>query len=776
MAFHRPRTRARPLQLTTLSLFAGSTAVSFFFLCSCKSERRRVVMATSERKQPLWQPPTNEGGSRFFLYNSLTRKKEPFVPLVGRQVKWYMCGPTVYDVSHMGHARSYMSFDIVRRVLSDYFGFDITYVMNITDIDDKIIVRARRNFLFEEYTSVYRPAADLLSNVSTALERHRKVRDGTKDEAKRTMLDRQLNRAEEARQALETAAAGGRDTSALTKQLLEEARDPLCAWLDAERDPSRSFEHSIFSRLTQRMEALFHQDMESLNILPASCLTRVSEYVPEVVAYIQQIMANGFAYEAEGSVYFDVEKFANDPKHHYAKLVPEAVGDMAALAEGEGELTAGTGKRSDKDFALWKASKSGEPSWPSPWGEGRPGWHIECSVMACDILGEKLDIHSGGIDLRFPHHDNEIAQAEACHGHSSWVQYFLHAGHLTIEGCKMSKSLKNFITIREALEKHGSRLLRLAFLTHTWNADLDYSENVMAGAKQLDKFFNEFFLHVKDAMRLQASSAGSGELASVKANQRWGTAEKELHTQFVEKKALVHEALQDSINTVAAMRSLRELAAIVNTYMQQQKLLVNGRLLHDIAAYITQLFRVFGLINTSDALGWSGGDSQALSREEAALPFVSELANFRDLVRTQAREHKLTDLLAACDRLRNETLPNLGVSLEDRADMPAVVKFVDREALLEERRKEKAAQEEKQRLKAEAKRKAQEQQALKEAKRRIPPNELFRSDEKFTQFDEQGIPTHERAPDGSEKPVSGKQRKRLVKLYEQQKELYEGSV
>ncbi|OTF75692.1 cysteine-tRNA ligase, cytoplasmic-like protein, partial [Euroglyphus maynei] len=164
------------------------------------------------------------------------------------------------------------------------------------------------------------------------------------------------------------------------------------------------------------------------------------------------------------------------PHHYYAKLVPEAFGDTKALAEGEGDLTITEEKRNANDFALWKNSKPGEPWWPSPWGQGRPGWHIECSVMASSIIGEQMDIHSGGVDLRFPHHDNEMAQSEAYYNTGrSWVNYFLHSGHLTISGCKMSKSLKNFITIKEALKKTTSRQLRLVFLLHSWKDTLDYN-------------------------------------------------------------------------------------------------------------------------------------------------------------------------------------------------------------------------------------------------------------------------------------------------------------
>lgn len=205
-------------------------------------------------------------------------------------------------------------------------------------------------------------------------------------------------------------------------------------------------------------------------------------------------MENKLAYVANGSVYFDVMAFDASDQHFYAKLVPEAYGDTKSLQEGEGDLSLAEDrlkeKRSPNDFALWKTSKPGEPAWPSPWGQGRPGWHIECSAMASDIFGPMFDIHTGGVDLKFPHHDNELAQSEAAYNQSEWVKYFLHTGHLTIAGCKMSKSLKNFVTIQEALTQYTACELRLAFLLHSWKDTLDYSENTMEMAKQYQRFLN----------------------------------------------------------------------------------------------------------------------------------------------------------------------------------------------------------------------------------------------------------------------------------------------
>ena len=254
----------------------------------------------------------------------------------------------------MGHARSYVSFDILKRIMTDYFGYNVKLVMNITDIDDKII-----------------------------------------------------------RKALE--------------------------------------ENISFEELSRRYETEFFDDMRRLNVSLPESITRVSEFVPEIVAFIEKIIENGYAYESNGSVYFDVKKYSSEPNHTYAKLEPTSVNNKEKMAEGEGVLTNSetTEKRGDADFALWKKSKPDEPKWPSKWGDGRPGWHIECSAMAASIFKKyPIDIHTGGVDLRFPHHDNELAQSEAYYNCDNWINNFWHTGHLHIAGKKMSKSLKNFITIK----------------------------------------------------------------------------------------------------------------------------------------------------------------------------------------------------------------------------------------------------------------------------------------------------------------------------------------
>ena len=296
----------------------------------------------------------------------------------------------MYDASHMGHARTYLTFDIVRRVISDYFGYNIFYVMNITDIDDKIIKRARQNHLYEEYLSKNHPLETVLDDCNAVMEHFAQVVEKTENVDKRAMQEKLFNTMNISVKNVKEVIEKGQNTSEAQRQLLIDAKDLLSDWLDKKHGAGVS-ENEIFSKLPRFWEEKYHEDMEALNILPADCLTRVSEYVPENVDFIQKIIDRGFAYESNGSVYFDVAKFDAAKGHYYAKLVPEAFGDQAALNEGEGDLSVSDSKKeknSENDFALWKNSKPGEPSWPSPWGKGRPGWHIECSAMASSILGE----------------------------------------------------------------------------------------------------------------------------------------------------------------------------------------------------------------------------------------------------------------------------------------------------------------------------------------------------------------------------------------------------
>jgi cysteinyl-tRNA synthetase len=261
-----------------------------------------------------------------------------------------------------------------------------------------------------------------------------------------------------------------------------------------------------FNEFSRHFETEFFDDMRRLNVELPDVVTRVTEFVPEIVKFIEQIIANGYAYEANGSVYFNVTKYNDGTKHTYAKLEPTSATDQEKLLEGEGVLTSEaqvSEKLNNSDFALWKKSKEGEPFWPSPWGEGRPGWHIECSAMAAEYFKEwPIDIHSGGVDLRFPHHDNEIAQSEAYYECDQWINYFLHTGHLHIQGRKMSKSLKNFITIKHILTEYSARQIRFLFLLHNWDSLMNYTtEKSMPEAVEKERQFSEFFKSVKATLR-----------------------------------------------------------------------------------------------------------------------------------------------------------------------------------------------------------------------------------------------------------------------------------
>ncbi|XP_012737591.2 cysteine--tRNA ligase, cytoplasmic isoform X1 [Fundulus heteroclitus] len=722
-----------------------------------------------KRVQPPWSPPAGTEVPQLRLYNSLTRAKEPFVPQNGNKVTWYCCGPTVYDASHMGHARSYISFDILRRILRDYFKYDVLYCMNITDIDDKIIKRARQNFLLDQYREKRPQAAQILQDVLSARVPFQEQLASTTDPDKKQMLERLDAAVGAALQPLQGATesgAAGEVLQPLAQELLEKSKDLLSDWLDKQFG-SEVTENSIFSVLPKFWEGEFHRDMEALNVLPADVLTRVSEYVPEIVEFVRKVVSNGYGYESNGSVYFDTQKFDSSPQHSYAKLVPEAVGDQKALHEGEGDLSVSADRLSDKksqnDFALWKASKPGEPSWDSPWGKGRPGWHIECSAMAGSILGESMDIHGGGFDLRFPHHDNELAQSEAFFENDYWVRYFLHTGHLTIAGCKMSKSLKNFITIKDALAKNTARQLRLAFLMHSWKDTLDYSSNTMESAVQYEKFLNEFFLNVKDILRAPTDLTGRFE--------KWEAAEVELNNSFYDRKSAVHQALCDNVDTRTAMEEMRVLVSHSNSYIagrKSSKLRPNRLLLESIATYLTSMLKVFGAIEGSDPIGFPVG-GQTVDLESTVMPYLAVLSDFRENVRRIAREQKVTALLQLCDVVRDDTLPELGVRLEDHEGQPTVVKLVDRETLLREKEEKKKMEEEKKRKKEEAARKKQEQEMAKLAKMKVPPQQMFRSEtDKYSSFDETGFPTH----DAEGKELSKGQAKKLRKLYEAQEKLH----
>jgi len=316
------------------------------------------------------------------VYNSLGKKKELFEPLVPGKVRMYVCGPTVYDSSHIGHARSVVVFDVIVRYLKAK-GFDVTYVRNFTDVDDKIIDKAN-----------------------------------------------QL----------------GIDSQEVAERFIKE----------------------------------FHEDMDALNVERATIEPKATEHISQIIQFIEKLIKKGFAYQINGDVYYSVENFKE-----YGKLSGRKLEDMEAGARVEIDER----KHNPFDFVLWKSSKPGEPAWESPWGKGRPGWHIECSAMSNEYLGETFDIHGGGKDLNFPHHENEIAQSEAIFG-KPFVKYWIHNGFVNIDQEKMSKSLGNFLMIKDVIETYHPEVVRLFLLSNHYRSPIDFTDKAMDEARSgLDKIY-----------------------------------------------------------------------------------------------------------------------------------------------------------------------------------------------------------------------------------------------------------------------------------------------
>ncbi|KAJ7879586.1 tRNA synthetases class I (C) catalytic domain-containing protein [Mycena olivaceomarginata] len=700
------------------------------------------------------------------------------------------CGPTVYDASHMGHARNYVTQDILRRIMTDFFGYDVHFVMNVTDIDDKIIKRARQNHLLEKFREETKGVSpELITQVHAAWRNHvrEQLRKGLPESAwprlaeliqnkdwkqeclrRDEKFDMNFSSASQTLAALEVARA-----QLSTGNRSQEAAHTLIA--DSKDILSQALDDQVISRsLAAYWENQFFEDMSRLRVRDPDTITRVTEYVPQIVAFVEGIVKNGFAYESEGSIYFDTEAFDNSPEHDYAKLEPWSKGNRELLEDGEGALSQKTGRRA-ADFALWKASRPGEPSWTSPWGPGRPGWHIECSVMASAILGDNMDIHSGGIDLAFPHHDNEMAQSEAYHGCGAWVNYFIHTGHLHIEGLKMSKSLKNFITIDEILQKYTARQLRLAFLTQLWSAKVDFTESLMTGeVRSLETTINNFFTNVS-ALLSQASADGIRS----DGYHHYEEPERELRIALYESQYAFRVALCDSFNTPAALGVVRDLIARTNVYITSRGKGLNLQLLENVARWTGQMLRMFGLGEGSpEELGWGADGSSAggVNREEVLMPYIRSLSTFRDSVRRLAMgkgDTALQDILALCDRLRDVDLVPLGVALDDQEDGKALVKLIPPAELIRAREEKRALAEAKALKKTAAAEAERAKRAAKLEKGRVAPQDMFRPpnvpEGTYGSWNEDGIPL----TDAEGKELSKNQGKRVVKDWAAQTKLHD---
>ncbi|NLY59654.1 MAG: cysteine--tRNA ligase [Gammaproteobacteria bacterium] len=446
------------------------------------------------------------------IYNTLSKNKEAFKPLVDNQVRMYVCGMTVYDFCHIGHARVMVAFDVISRWLR-HRGYDLTYVRNITDIDDKIIRRATEN-------------------------------------------------------------------------------------------------GETFQQLTERMIAAMHEDETRLGVLRPDQEPRASEHVDGMFRMIQTLIDKGYAYApGNGDVYYRVGRFAG-----YGKLSRKRIEDLKIGAR----IEVGEAKEDPLDFVLWKAAKPGEPSWASPWGEGRPGWHIECSVMSTCCLGDTFDIHGGGPDLVFPHHENEIAQSEAATG-KPYAMTWMHAGAVRVDGEKMSKSLGNFFTIRDVLEKYHPEVVRYLLVASHYRSPINYSEENLKEARGA---LERFYLALKGLPQLPVAG---GE-------------------EFVERFA---KAMDDDFNTPEACAVLFDMAREVNRLKDSDTNAAAA-----LAARLRELAGITGLLQLdADEFLQAGAAGKVDAAEVEALIQA----------RLQARAEKNW---AESDRIRDQ-LADMGVVLED---------------------------------------------------------------------------------------------------------------
>jgi cysteinyl-tRNA synthetase len=452
------------------------------------------------------------------IYNTLTRKKEEFQTLEPGKVRMYVCGPTVYNKSHVGHAMSALVFDVIRRYL-EYRNYEVKHVMNFTDVDDKIIIRANQ----------------------------------------------------------------------------------------LEVDPFQLAEGYIRE---------FEQNLDDLYILPATVKPRATHEISNIVGMIEGLIEKGYAYPAGGDVYFRVQK-----DDDYGKLSGRQLDDMQAGAR----IGVDERKEHPMDFALWKASKEGEPSWPSPWGPGRPGWHIECSAMSLNHLGAEIDIHGGGNDLIFPHHENEIAQSESLTD-KTFVRYWVHNGMLQLGGEKMSKSLGNLVTIEDFLAEHSADVLRFMVLNSAYRSPLTFNDEVIEQSKRaLDR--------LRSGLRPALPGAkGSGSEAL-----------QTLQKQAQETRDAFMATMDDDFNTAGALGNLFDLVRVIN---QTRDSGASDEQLLPAQETLRELTGVLGLQLKEEGRG-----------DQAAEPFIDLLVELRSEIRKQ-KMWALSDLIR--DRLASQ-----GVILED---------------------------------------------------------------------------------------------------------------
>ncbi len=472
------------------------------------------------------------------VYNTLTRQKEPFEPMTPGRVRMYVCGPTVYDSCHIGHARSIVVFDVIYRYLM-LRGYEVLYARNFTDVDDKII-----------------------------------------------------NRANEL----------GISPAELAEKYIDE----------------------------------FHVDMDALNVKRPDYEPKATEHIDQIIAVVARLIEKGYAYEAGGNVFFAVEKFAT-----YGKLSGRKLSEMEAGARVEIDKQ----KRNPMDFVLWKASKPDEPAWDSPWGKGRPGWHIECSAMSADYLGESFDIHGGGKDLIFPHHENEIAQSEAAFG-QSFVKYWIHNGFVNIDHEKMSKSLGNFLMIKDILKTYHPEVIRLFLLSNHYRSPVDFTDQAIKEASSaLDKIYT-LLERIESTLGELPAAAAPGEETAVNGTEFWQS---------------FCEAMDDDFNTALGIGGLFDAVRQANRLLDEApEDLAAQEKIRAICRDMLNIGNVLGLLAETPARYFEKQREAVFEQASVDVETIEKLVKEREAAR-KARDFQ------AADRIRDQ-LKEMHIQLEDRPD------------------------------------------------------------------------------------------------------------
>lgn len=469
------------------------------------------------------------------IYNSLTRKKEKFVPLVSGEVKMYACGITPYDQIHIGHARQAVVYDMIRAYL-EYAGYHVVYVRNFTDIDDKIIKRANEE---------------------------------------------------------------GKESSQISAHFIRENSD----------------------------------DLKRLKVREATFEPKVTECIEEIVSFIQVLIDKGFAYVRDGEVFFEIDKFAG-----YGKLSNRKKDELINSEESPN-------KKSVNDFVLWKPCKPGEPYWNSPWSQGRPGWHIECSAMAYKYLGEAIDIHGGGIDLIFPHHENELAQSEAFTG-KQFASYWLHNGLVMLDGIKMSKSLGNFMTVKDALSIYFPEELRYAILVQSYSSKMDFSKDLFKNARKRMYYFYQTLEKIQNLLSQNVKPAENTNIPPIIAS---------IKSKFV-------EFMDDNFSTTKVLAEVTDVFKELNKTIDSSSLTLGDKvlILNSFMNIFKDISLVFGLFEEDPTAYLKNVRNRILSERGLSEKYIDAVIKDRSVA-------KLAKDWKAADKLKDELLAK-GISLKDSPD------------------------------------------------------------------------------------------------------------